>query len=196
MLARVLKTARMAVPRFRQNTDGAIAMTFALALIPIMVGVGAAVDYSRANAFKAVLQTVLDASLLAGAKDGSSSWSTVALNTFTGNIAGKTSASLTPTFTTANNVTYDATVSAEVPTSFLGVINVHSMTVTAKATAQASPGDNSCILTLDKGQPLSHVALRMNGAPVVNLAGCSIRTACHWSTRGASEATAAIRSHS
>lgn len=176
MLAHLIKIGTMAVCRFRQSRDGAVAMTFALALIPMVVAVGAAVDYSRANAFKTVLQTVLDTSLLAGAKDGSSSWSTVALNTFTANIAGKTSATLTPTFTTANNVTYDATVSAAVPTSFLGVINVHSMTVTAKATAQASPGDNSCILTLDKGQPLSHVGLVLNGAPVINLAGCSIRT--------------------
>src|SRR5438552_32977 len=176
MLAHPIKIGTMAVSRFRQSRDGAVAMTFALALIPMVVAVGAAVDYSRANAFKAVLQTVLDTSLLAGAKDGSSSWSTVALNTFTANIAGKTSASLTPTFTTDVNATYNATVSAEVPTSFLGVINIHSMTVTAKATAQASEGDNSCILTLDKGQPLSHVGLVLNGAPVINLAGCSIRT--------------------
>lgn len=176
MLEHILKIVRTAVPRFRQSRDGSIAMTFALTLVPVTVAVGAAVDYSRANAFKAVLQAVLDASLLAGAKDGSSSWSSIALNTFTANLAGTSSASLTPTFTSDNNGTYSGTVSAAIPTSLLAVLNIQSVTVTANATAKAMPGDNSCILTLDKGQPLSHVGLVLNGAPVINLTGCSIRT--------------------
>jgi hypothetical protein len=37
-------------------------------------------------------------------------------------------------------------------------------------------GDNSCILVLDHGQPTSHNALTLNGAPIVNLSGCSIRS--------------------
>jgi hypothetical protein len=48
--------------------------------------------------------------------------------------------------------------------------------VTAHGQATAAEADNSCILTLDKGQPKSHTSLSLNGAPVVNLSGCSIRS--------------------
>jgi Flp pilus assembly protein TadG len=39
--------AKLAVQR-----DGSVAVIFAIALVPLMVAVGAAVDYSRANQFK------------------------------------------------------------------------------------------------------------------------------------------------
>jgi Flp pilus assembly protein TadG len=176
MLSRALSVARTADRRFRRNTDGSIAMTFALALIPIVVAVGAAVDYSRANSFKTVLQSVLDTALVAGAKDGSSSWSQLALNVFQSNLAAKSSASLSPTFTLDGEGAYTGSVEAQVPTSLLAIINIQSMKVTAHASAQASSPDDSCILTLDHGQPQSHVSLTLNGAPIINLTGCSIRS--------------------
>lgn len=40
--------------------DGNVAITFALATIPMIGFVGAAVDYSRANAVKASMQAALD----------------------------------------------------------------------------------------------------------------------------------------
>src|SRR5262249_56885329 len=84
--------------RFAQDSSGSVAMVFSLALIPIMVAVGAAIDYSRANSVKAVLQATLDSALLAGAKDGSSSWAQVAQNVFQANFSAKSSVSLTPPF--------------------------------------------------------------------------------------------------
>src|SRR5262245_42463389 len=155
---------------------GNIAMTFSLMLIPLMTGVGAAVDYSRANAAKSSLQTALDSALLAGAKDGSSSWATTAQNVFASNLAPKHISATTPSFTSPETSTYTASTSASIVTSTLGIIGIHSISVTANATAKAAEADNSCILTLDKGAAPSHVALQLNGAPVVNLAGCSIRS--------------------
>ena len=72
--------------------------------------------------------------------------------------------------------TYSGSVTGSVPTSLLGIINIHSLNVTANATAAASAPDDSCILTLDHGQPATHVSLTLNGAPIINLTGCSIRT--------------------
>jgi len=60
--------------RFCSQNDASIATIFALALIPIMTGVGAAIDYSRANSAKTYLQSALDMALIAGAKDGTSNW--------------------------------------------------------------------------------------------------------------------------
>jgi len=141
-----------------------------------MTGVGAAVDYTRANTVKATLQSALDAALLAGAKDGSGTWKTLAQNVFTNNLKVTYFTVPTATFTEPAMSTYAGTVSTSVATSVLGVIGIHNVTVTASNQAMAAEADNSCILTLDKGQPTSNVALKLNGAPVINLSGCTIRS--------------------
>jgi len=50
--------------RFGGDRRGNIAVTFTFSLVPIVAGVGAAVDYSHANSVKAALQASLDATLL------------------------------------------------------------------------------------------------------------------------------------
>src|SRR5262245_16762306 len=54
---------------FRQERSGATAITFGLALIPLFGVVGAAVDYSRANATRTQLQAALDATALMLSKE-------------------------------------------------------------------------------------------------------------------------------
>jgi hypothetical protein len=162
--------------RFCSGTDASIATTFALALIPIMTAVGAAIDYSRANSAKTFLQSALDTALIAGAKDGTSNWTQVALNVFQGNLASKNISASAPTFGSEADSTYTGSVTASVPTSVLGVINIHTVNIGANGKAKWAEADNSCILALDKGQPSSHMSLTLNGAPIVNLSGCSIRT--------------------
>jgi Flp pilus assembly protein TadG len=162
--------------QFARRTDGSLAPVVALALIPIMTGVGAAIDYSRANAARTFVQAALDAALLAGAKDGSSNWMTVAANVFKSNVASKNLSVSTPSFTFDSNSTYSGSVNASVPTSLLGIVKVNSLDVGARSSAMSAEADTSCILTLDKGQSLSHVSLALNGAPIVNLSGCSIRS--------------------
>ena len=48
---------------------GNVAMTFALALIPLVGGIGAAVDYSRANSARTAMQAALDATGLILSRD-------------------------------------------------------------------------------------------------------------------------------
>jgi len=141
-----------------------------------MTAVGAAVDYSRANDARAAVQMALDAAVLAGARDGSTNWITVATNVFTSTLASRNISSPAASFISPVNSTYAGSGSANVATSFLGIAGIHTIRVTASSTAQYAEADNSCILTLDKGQPTSHVALVLNGAPVINLSGCTIRS--------------------
>ena len=82
----------------------------------------------------------------------------------------------TPSFVKEENSHYAGSVTASVPTAILGMVGIKSLSVTASGKATASEGDNSCILTLDHGQPKSHTSLKLNGAPVINLSGCSIRS--------------------
>ncbi len=58
----------MLLSRFLQDRRGGVAPMFAIAVIPVLGLVGAAVDYSRANSVRAGLQSALDATSLAMAK--------------------------------------------------------------------------------------------------------------------------------
>jgi Flp pilus assembly protein TadG len=57
------------IRRFRNERRGNITILFTLLLVPMIGLVGAAVDYSRANAIKAALQATLDATSLMLAKN-------------------------------------------------------------------------------------------------------------------------------
>jgi hypothetical protein len=169
---RVLKL----VSRFWGNAQASIAPTAALTLIPILTAAGAAVDYSRANNFRTAMQASLDTGLVAGAKDGTTSWTQVATNVFNANLKARGGTAGTPSFTKSSDVVFNGTVTGSMPTSVLGIINIKSIPVKVTATATSADADNSCILTLDHGQPDSHISLTLNGAPVINLSGCSIRS--------------------
>jgi Flp pilus assembly protein TadG len=54
---------------FRVARGGNVAITFALATIPLIGAVGAGYDYSHANSVKADLQAALDSTALMLAKD-------------------------------------------------------------------------------------------------------------------------------
>src|SRR5262249_6124796 len=76
------------------------------------------------------------------------------------------------------------------------VFGVSSLQITASsAVSGPSQGDESCILTLDKGQPLSHVGFTFGGAPNIVMTGCAIRSNtsmnCNGHTSGANSSIAA-----
>ena len=179
----IYRTGQAFVARLRDVFDafsaaerGNVAIVFALALVPIMTAVGAAVDYSRANAAKASVQAALDVAVLAGGLDGSSNWKDVATKTYFSNLASKYITAPAPAFTMPENSTFVGSANASIVTSVLGVIGINHLAVNANATAMKADEDNSCILTLDQGQPTSHISLTLNGAPVINLSGCTIRS--------------------
>jgi len=60
---------RDALRRFPDAKDGNIAVIFAVALLPILGFIGAAIDYSRANMARSSMQAALDSTALMVAKD-------------------------------------------------------------------------------------------------------------------------------
>src|SRR5690348_2002159 len=105
-MKRVPACLRALLRRFRKNDRGSVAVIFAVALIPILLGVGAAIDFSRANSFRNTLQAALDNALLGGAKDGSSSWSQIASNIFTANAQSRYSTTVSSSFAQSSSTTY------------------------------------------------------------------------------------------
>ena len=143
---------------FTRWCNESAAIYFAIVFFPIMIAVGAAIDYSRAIDYKVAMQAALDAAVLSGGRDGSASWTQIALNAFNGKLSAKFGPLPKPTFmvdpSTGN---YTGTVTGSQPTSVLGVINIGSISVTARAAAVAADDDNSFVLALDHGQSKLHV---------------------------------------
>src|SRR5436190_21984738 len=63
------KQLRGITTRFIAADEGNIAVTFAIALVPLLGFVGAAVDYTRANAARSSMQAALDSTALMVSKD-------------------------------------------------------------------------------------------------------------------------------
>src|SRR5919109_4568587 len=130
---------RRAAPAFRQSSDASVLPTFALALVPLVGLVGAAVDYSRANNIRSGLQAALDTAVLAGARDGTSNWSNVALDVFKSNFKSL-GASATPTFVKNADGSYSGSAATSVAATFLSVMGVSTIPVNVGNKALA-PGE-------------------------------------------------------
>jgi Flp pilus assembly protein TadG len=65
----IFSRVRTAAGRFAGADRGNIAVLFAIALVPILSFVGAAIDYTRANAARTSMQAALDSAALMVAKD-------------------------------------------------------------------------------------------------------------------------------
>src|SRR5687767_4726839 len=128
---RALLTAlRNTMRRFGRSDRGNVMLTFALATVPMIGFVGAAVDYSRGNSAKAAMQAAVDSTALMLSKE--------AANLTTGQLSTKAdqifkallnrpeinNLVVTPTFTNPAGSTYQLKVeaTAKVPTTFTKVI--------------------------------------------------------------------------
>jgi Flp pilus assembly protein TadG len=125
---------------FRKANSGNIAVTFALATLPIVGTVGFAVDYGHANAVKASMQAALDSTALMLAKDAatvsSAQLQTNATNYFKALFTRPeaTGISISATYTTSGGSKIVVNGSANVPTTFLGIIGTNNIAVNGSST--------------------------------------------------------------
>ncbi len=145
------------VRRFRRDSRGNIAVTFTMALLPILAGIGSAVDYSQASRMRAKMQSAADAASVASISvnsagyiaasqmttDGSvAAGVTEANNIFTGNLNTTSgynglseSSTVTKTGAVLNSV---VTFSATVPVVFMKVLGYTTLTVSGTSKASSS----------------------------------------------------------
>ena len=149
---------------FRADREGQVALTFALALLPSLLMVGAAIDYGRAVGKRASLQQATDATVLAISHNELSQTSTVAALTgptqtyLGGLLPGATIRSGGLTIATGNTKLCLATT-LSVPTTITAITNVATIPVGAYACAQ--PPSNNTIevaLALDNSGSMSESA--------------------------------------
>ncbi len=155
--------------RFRRDRRGNVAIIFTIAAIPLISAIGCAVDYSQATRMKTKLQSAADAAGIAALSQKSPGFLAASIMTGNGSVAnGVTDATnvfnanmdgitgyqnLTKNITvtkTGIKLEANVTFSADVPTTFLKVINFSKLTVSGLSSAAATlPPYLDFYLTLD-----------------------------------------------
>jgi Flp pilus assembly protein TadG len=131
----------MFLARFWNNRRGSVAPLAALSLIPLITGVGAAIDYSRANAARTAFQTALDSTALMLSKNAASQseedLQTRATNTFNALFqrSDVTDVTVTAHYSTTEGSQLSLTGSASIPTDFINFLGLDHVTITAASTS-------------------------------------------------------------
>ena len=141
--------------RFRTASGGNVAITFALATLPLVGTVGFAVDYSHANSVKAAMQAALDSTALMLSRDAatlnSNDLQTKAKSYFDAMFTRPEArnVAITASYTTTGGSQVKVDGVASVPTGFLGVIGYQTINVNGSATAAWGSSRLRVALALD-----------------------------------------------
>ncbi|MDK9698133.1 MAG: pilus assembly protein TadG-related protein [Siculibacillus sp.] len=154
------------------DRSGNIGMIAALGAIPLVLATGIAVDYARASAAKADLQAAVDAAVLAGARDASAGWSSVATGMLSASVRTKDFTVASSTFTQDASGNYVGTATGTVKATFSGLVSVETIPIAATATAVTkAASDKVCILLLNTS---ATPGLLLNGGANINASNCQV----------------------
>jgi len=151
----VWKNLRRTFSAFALARRGNVAITFALATLPVVGAVGFAVDYSHANSVKAAMQAALDSTALMLSKEAATDTNTQlqsnALKYFQALFTRPEAKSVTVAASYSASAGSQVVVSgqAQVPTNFLGVIGYNNLTVNGSSTAKWGTSRLRVALVLD-----------------------------------------------
>lgn len=141
--------------RFGGDRKGNVAITFALATLPMVGFVGSAIDYSHANSVKVALQAALDSTALMLSKDAATA-SAADLNakaqTYFKALFTRpegTNVSIKATYASAGGSSVVVNGSADVPTIFMEVFGYNSISVTGSSTTRWGTSRLRVALALD-----------------------------------------------
>ena len=194
-----MRTLFREISRFRRDRSGNIAVIFTLALLPILSAIGCSIDYTVAVQIRSKLQSAADAASVGSVTKTSPAFIaagsmtsdgpipvgvTDATNMFNGNMAGTagyTLNSMTATVIKAGaTITSTVQFSANVPTTFLGVMGKSAMTVTGTSTSTASmPLYIDFYLLLDNSPSMGVGATPADVTTMVNNTPDRCAFACH-----------------
>jgi len=129
--------------RLLKNRDGGVMPLFALALVPILGFIGAAIDFSRANAVKASMQAALDSTALMLSKDAGklddAGRQQKAQSYFLSMFQRPEAQNVViqaPVYGTTGGSSLQITATAQVQSGFVGVIGFPTLTITSTATVK------------------------------------------------------------
>ncbi|QGM98871.1 pilus assembly protein [Methylocystis parvus] len=143
----MVRAAASSLKRLARARSGSTAIIFGLAFIPVMLGIGAAIDYGRAAMIKSKLQGATDEAVLAAgaqSKLKQSDRQSIALNKVLNNLGGAAgSLNVTVLESEPKAGVYEVTAQATMNTSLLKFANFQSITVAAKSEASVTMGSEA-----------------------------------------------------
>jgi len=144
-----------ALRNFHSACRGNVAVTFAFAILPVVGVIGAAFDYSHANAVKADMQAALDSTALTISKSAASLSSDqlqiLAQNYFTALFARPDAQNISvgATYSSTGGSSVVVTATASVPTDVMSIFGDNSITLNAQSTAKWGTARLRVALVLD-----------------------------------------------
>jgi Flp pilus assembly protein TadG len=184
-----LSRVRAAFRKLIFHTGGNVAITFAIALIPILGGVGAAVDFSLANRAKTILDRYADAAALSAVNNSSMKFSASTVQTNAINFFKAQAATLTlGSYTTISATVTDSSsgrralvsYTGSVPTSIMGIVGINSITIKGSSTAASGlPTYIDFYLLLDNTPSMGAGATPSDVSKMVNNTSDKCAFACH-----------------
>ncbi len=139
---------------FWKNTNGNISIMLGLAMVPVMLGAGAAIDFGRASYARTVLQGAADAAAIAGAtsKDKSvAKLQAIVEEYLAANNAGQAVQYMTKIVqnTDSKTGTYNVIVEGSLPTSFMAVAGIKTIDVGVRSQVNIGTQTLEIALVLD-----------------------------------------------
>ena len=185
MLRAVLDLVRS----LRRDRRGNVAITFAIAAVPIVVSVGAAVDYSMANRTKAALDAYADAAALsvvninamsmteAAAQTSAVKFFKAQSNTLKGGTVGTVKAKVTDS---SSGRTAVVTYTASVATTLANVAGIDKIDIAGQSTAKSAlPTYMDFYMLLDNTPSMGVAATPSDITRMVNNTSDQCAFACH-----------------
>ncbi len=177
------------VVRLARAREGNTAMMFGLLLVPLVVAAGGAADYIYLQEVRSKLNAAADAAVLGAANKDAMELSTADATTLAGKlfdaqlpvrIAGFVTTK-TPTVTdSGSDRTTDFVYTAKVPTTFLPLIGIPTVSLSGKATAAATlPTYIDFYLLLDNTPSMGVAATPAGISTMVANTGDQCAFACH-----------------
>lgn len=153
------------IRHFRQDAKGSVAILFGLALIPILLGIGIAIDYGRALIVRERMSAALDSAALAvGSWQGLSpaDLKIKAQQYFNANYSSKKIGTPSNIQVSLSNNEITVSVTAKVPTTIMRLANVKSLDVGASTTVTVGMGTLEVALVLDNSGSMGSPASKLS----------------------------------
>ena len=165
----------------RKDCRGGIAPLIALSIVPVIVAVGSAVDYSKANALRTAMQGALDSTALTLAAHDENTLDQ-AKNIFGASFAHPEVQSLSiagNTHEDAGKLSVSLAATGTVTTQFMSIMGYESLTLKVKSKASKIRDDSGCVLALDT---TADGAVTDGGSTNTVLNNCSVFSNSHSAT--------------
>jgi len=142
--------SRIHLGAFRRDTHASVAITFALTALPVMMLVGAALDYSRTGPAAVNLQAAIDSAVLAGVKT-SGNQVAVAQRQFAAATGDKPYHTASAAFTLNADNTLTGVATATIKTAIMSIARVNTFALTARSKAKPPQTPSVVVFQLTAG---------------------------------------------